>query len=64
MHNIMYSSAQYMILQMIINLLYAPNVLQNRILDELGLIIIVFGFVASIIHFVVRHVNPPIKEDH
>lgn len=64
MHKMLYSSAQYMILQMIINLLYAPNVWQNRILDELGLIIIVFGFVASIIHFAVRHVNPPIKEDH
>ena len=53
-----------MILQMITNILYTPNVWQNRFPDEIGLIIISVGVVAVTIHFVVRHIRPPIKESH
>lgn len=60
----MYSSVQSMIFQMAKNVLYAPNILQNRILDEIGLIIVVLGVAAAVIHFAIRHVRPPVKEEH
>ncbi|MFC1754522.1 hypothetical protein ACFL96_14195 [Thermoproteota archaeon] len=53
-----------MIFQMMKNILYVPNIWQNRILDEIGLIIIVLGVSAGVIHFAIRHVRPPIKETH
>jgi len=60
----MYSSVQYVILQILTNVLYAPNIWQNRILDELGLIIVILGVAAAGIHFAIRHVRPPVKEAH
>jgi hypothetical protein len=53
-----------MLLQTLSNVFYSPNVWQNRLLDEIGLLIVVAGVVAVTIHFIVRHVRPPIKEDH
>ncbi|MEE9585857.1 MAG: hypothetical protein V3W09_03045 [Nitrososphaerales archaeon] len=53
-----------MVLQTLINALYSPNVWQNRLVDELGLLVVVGGVVAVVIHFVVRHIRPPIKEEH
>jgi hypothetical protein len=51
-----------MILQVLTNVFYSPNVWQNRFLDEIGLLIVAAGVVAVTIHFVVRHIRPPIKE--
>lgn len=53
-----------MVLQTLINALYSPNVWQNRFVDDLGLAIVLVGVVAVVIHFVVRHMRPPIKEEH
>ena len=53
-----------MILQALSNVFYTPNVWQNRFLDEIGLLIIAVGIVAVTIHFIVRHVRPPTKEEH
>ena len=53
-----------MVFQVLSNIFYSPNVWQNRFLDEIGLLIIAVGIVAVTIHFIVRHVRPPIKEDH
>ncbi len=60
----MYSSVQYLILQILTNVLYAPNIWQNRILDEIGLIIVILGVAAAGIHFAIRRVRPPVKEAH
>ncbi len=53
-----------MFLQSIINALYTPNVWQNRLPDDLGIAIVVIGFLAVTVHFVVRHVRPAFKEAH
>ena len=53
-----------MIIQILTNIFYAPNVLQNRLPDELGYIIIAIGVLAPVIHWSVRHINPPTKKAH
>ena len=53
-----------MILQALSNVFYTPNVWQNRFVDEIGLLIVATGIVAVTVHFVVRHIRPPIKESH
>ena len=55
---------KYMVLQALSNVFYSPNIWQNRLLDEIGLLIVVGGVAAVTIHFVVRHIRPPIKEEH
>ena len=53
-----------MFLQTLTNALYSPSVWQNRLVDELGLAIILVAVVAVAIHFIVRHIRPPVKEEH
>jgi len=53
--------ALYMLLK---QLLYAPNVWQNRFDDTLGLLIVAVAVVAILVHFTVRHIRPPIREGH
>jgi hypothetical protein len=53
-----------MVLQVLSNVFYSPNIWQNRLLDEIGLLIVIGGIAAVTIHFVVRHVRPPTKEEH
>ncbi len=51
-------------LRTLINALYTPNIWQNRLDDNLGIIIILIGVTVVAVHFIVRHINPPNRGDH
>jgi hypothetical protein len=53
-----------MVLRSLLHALYTPNVWQNRFDDSIGLMIILLGVTIVAVHFIVRHINPPLKEDH
>jgi hypothetical protein len=53
-----------MVLRTLINALYTPNIWQNRLDDNIGLVIVLLGVTVVAVHFIIRHINPPLKEDH
>jgi hypothetical protein len=53
-----------MFLQFLTKTLYSPNIWQNRLLDDIGVAIVVLAVLAVVVHFSVRHIRPTVKGDH
>lgn len=53
-----------MVLRTLVNALYTPNIWQNRLDDNIGLIVVVAAVTIVAVHFIARHINPPLRGDH